>query len=269
MGAGEGHGGDRVTTAMDESGEQVAPRPGPGAERDELLRVAGAADARAALDAAESLVLVDGRATAWMALAELTYIGAVLTLFGPLVPARLPTAVPYLAFGALLVLSLVCRRAGGVQVKPLSPRMVGAAVAVFLVAIVAMIVFTIPESWFPAFLGLCAAGVVLTAVVRWVRSRRRGRHPGWRPGTEAFAVLSMLEAAGALTPDRLGARAGLDPATSDRWIERLRSDHAIMGGHERRRPLGRDWIRITDTGRERLARMRAELEQQAAGVPVG
>lgn len=238
--------------------------------RDHLLSVTSAADARATLVAAKSLVAVDGRATAWTALSQLGHMVAFISLFVVVDRDSVPLGVAFLVFLGLMILSQLSQRASGVQPKRPSGRVVVACFLGGFAAVAVSIALDLSRSWFLGVLAACAVGAVATPIVRWVRSIRVGGHERWRPGAEAFAILSLLDAAAAVTPDYLGSRAELSPATRDAWIDRLRAEHAIMGGHERRRPLGRDWIRITETGRERLARMRLELEHQAAAkVSVG
>lgn len=237
--------------------------------QDYLISVTRAADARAALSAAETLVIVDGRATAWTVVAQLLYLGAFIGMFVVVDPVSIPFEVTWLVFIGLLVLSQLCLRAGGVQPRRPRARVIVAGLVVFLALSVAYIGFNLPRSWFLGLLAMCAAVSVVMPIVQWLRSRRRSSLAGWGPGTEAFAILSLLDGAGAVTPDYLGSRAGLDQVTRDSWIDRLCAEHAIMGGEVRRRPLGRGWVRITETGRERLASMRLELERHAAvEVPV-
>lgn len=240
-------------------------RPGPVAPvRDHLLSVTSAADAGAALDASESLDVVESRAAAWTVLAQLLYIGAFITLFGAVGGIDVPVVVPYLGFLGLLLLSVGCTHVSGVQLKPPRGKVIVACLLVGVAAVIASVALDLADGWYPGFLVACAVGAVASQAVKWIWSWRRGSHPGWGPGTQAFAILTMLDGVRAVTPSYLVDRAGLDGATGDLWIERLRAEHLLMGGETRRRPLGRDWIRITDTGRERLARMRLELERQAA-----
>jgi hypothetical protein len=133
-----------------------------------------------------------------------------------------------------------------------------------LAAVAATIVLDLPASWFLGFLAACAVCAVAAPIVRWVRSSRSDGQRAWGLGTQAFAILTMLDRAQTMTPPYLLARAGLEPEAGALWIERLRAEHVLVGGRPRRRPLGRDWIQITQTGRERLASMRLELARQAA-----
>lgn len=233
-----------------------------------MLSVGSPAAARSALDAAESAVVVDGRTTAWNVLAALGNAGAFAAMIAILRRDDVPFFVAYLVFVALFVLSDICERASGVQRHPARGRVVVVALVVGLSAVAAMIVLDLPTSWFLGFLAACVLGAAVAPVLGWARSRGRGAPSAWAPGSEAFAILTLLDAAAAFTPVRLGARVGLDPQSTNWWIERLRAEHLLMGGRERRWPLRREWVQITQTGRERLALMRAELEDQAAGVPV-
>ena len=215
-------------------------------------------------------MFVDGRATAWSVLADLVHLGAFIGLMAMVGRDFVIVAGAFLVFVGLLVLSDICQRASGVQLRPERGRVMVAAVIVGFAVVAAAIVLDLRESWFLGFLAACAVGATMAPIVRWFRSSRSDGRRAWGPGTEAFAILTMLDRAQAMTPTYLLARAGLEPMAGELWIERLRADHLLMGGQARRGPLGPAWVEITHTGRERLARMRLELERQAAAeVPVG
>ena len=96
-----------------------------------------------------------------------------------------------------------------------------------------------------------------------------GEPTAWPPGAQAFALLSVLARVEAIAPDRLVGIAHLDAASGQEWLERLRAEWSVHGGGRRHPLVGDQLVGLTTSGRERLDRMRGELERLASGVPVG
>ena len=257
--------------------EPHAAEPGP----DYLLAVADPDDARAALDAADRLVLPDGRATAWLVADRLVsgawYIALLATALnqdtaGGDFPSTLLKVV--LAAGVLILLvDVACTRAAGVRPRRQREsrwswlaQVLGTAVVVFVLAGQSVDV--------RALVGVLGAGVLGYAaipVVRWLRATRRvgGERAPWPAGAQAFALLSLLARVEAIAPERLLGIADLDAASGQEWLERLRAEWSVHGGGHRHPLVGGQPVGLTASGRERLDRMRAELQQLASGVPVG
>jgi hypothetical protein len=258
--------------------DHLAGEPGP----DYLLLVATPHDARAALDAGERLVLPDGRGTAWLAADRLVtgawYVVLLATALGQdTAGGDFPSArlLVLLALGVpVLLLDLACSRAVGLR-----PRQVRASWwargAQGLAAGVAVFVLVNLGSSSVTWRGpVLAVGVLLYSsapVVGWWRASHRGGGAPveWPPGSQAFALLSVLARVEGVTADRLLTLNGLPPVNGDRWLDRLRSEQALYGGRRRHWVVGDTLVGLTAPGRERLDRMRADLERLAARVPVG
>ena len=256
---------------VDEPQPARAPsEPGP----DHLLGVSTPADARVALDAADRLVLLDGRATAWrvaerlaLALFALAVMAATGTGDGSLIGSWWLLGLGILP---VLLLSVLSSRTAGMTTS-LCPRWVDVLAWGVLVGVVFGWSQAEPATgWFGVLIVVAVLGYALVPAVAWgIATRRAGGVQGWSPGSQAFALLSVLDCAGSVAPERLIALAGLTPGNGDRWVERLRSEQSVTGGRRRHRVLGDQHVRLTPPGHERLRRMRGELERVAARAPVG
>ena len=257
--------------------EPQAAEPGP----DYLLTVAGPDDARAALDASDRLVLPDGRATAWLA-ADRLVTGAWYFVFMATLLAQdtaggdFPSLQLKLVLAAGVVVGLLdlgCSRMVGLRPRQTRESRWSWFAQVLAVALVVILVVSLDAD--PLLVGaVLAVGVVGYAavpVVRWLRASRRvrGEPVSWPPGAQAFALLSVLAGVEAIAPDRLVGIAHLDPASGQAWLERLRAEWSVHGGGRRHPLVGDQLVGLTASGRERLDRMRGELERLASGVPVG
>ncbi len=244
---------------------------------DPLLSVADPRGARVALDTAARLVLLDGRATVWQVVDRLATAGFYLTLLGAAAHLDTDRGSPTTAWWVVglaavlfLVVSGVCSRRVGMSLSGrerwLDVLAWGAVVAMVLWWVLAQ-----PSSRGVAVVpALLVVAFALVPVARWRRAIRRATGiEGWPPGVQAFALLSVLDRAGEVAPERLIALAGLTPVNGDRWLERLGAEQAVTGGRRRHWVLGDQRVRVTPPGHERLRRMRAELERVAAGAPVG
>ena len=257
--------------------EPQAAEPG----QDYLLTVAGPDDARAALHAADRLVLPDGRATAWLVADRLVsgawYVALLATALdqdtaGGDFPSTLLKVV--LAAGVLVILvDLACTRAAGVRPRrqwesrwSWLGQVLGIAVVVFMLASQSFEVRALV-----VVLGAGVLGYAAVPVVRWLRASRRvgGPSTAWPPGAQAFALLSVLARVEAIAPDRLVGVTHLDAASGPEGLERLRAEGSVHGGGRRHPLVGDQLVGLTASGRERLDGMRAELERLASGVPVG
>jgi hypothetical protein len=226
----------------------------PGAE---LLQVSGAADARAALDAARSIQLFDGRSAAWSVVRRSLWAGgAVISFLG----LQDSPVVPMLLLGfAVASLGVVAptwwaRRCGA---EPrMSPRLVAGAVG-FVVWLVIMLLFLVlGERWAldVVVVGPLALAYTFTPAVRagWVHLRTDPTR-AWPPGAEAFAVLAALEQVYWMHPDRLAAVVAMPADVTDTWVQAVRSVGALAD-----RTLA-----LSPAGRALLDRWRADLEQLA------
>jgi hypothetical protein len=251
--------------------DEAPPEPG----QDYLVGVADPAGARTALDTADRLVLLDGRATAWQVVDRLAMAG----FYGTLMVAAAYADGGYsttawwvvgLAAVLFLVVSSACSRRVGMT---LSGRERSLDVLAWGAVVVVVLWWALAERSSRGLVVVPALLVVAFAfapVVRWRRAIRRATGiEGWPPGAQAFALTSVLARAGAVAPDRLIALAGLTPVNGDRWVERLRAEQAVSGGRRRHWVLGDERVRLTPPGHERLHRMREELERVAAGMPAG
>ena len=183
----------------------------------------------------------------------------------------MPTWLVLVVLALVLVLQPSCARMVGLTPRA-SARWARWAGPVSWTALVAGFLAIGFDPWW--FVGLLTAGVLVhgaVPVVRWRRAVRRGASSEcrWPRGAEAFAILSILARADSVAPDRLSAIAGLEPAAGERWLHRLRSERSSSGGRRRHRLIGDERVGLTVPGRERLERMRADLERLAGQVPVG
>ena len=253
--------------------DEAPPEPG----KDYLVAVADPAGARAALDTAERLVLLDGWATAWQVVDRLAMAGFYVTLMVAAADAdadrgdsTLAWWVVGLAAVLFVLVSSVCSRRVGMSLSG-RERLLDVTAWGAVLAVVLWWSLVQPSSRGVAVVpALLVVAFALAPVVRWRRAIRRATGvEGWPPGAQAFALLSVLARAGAVAPDRLVALAGLTPVNGDRWIGRLRAEQAVIGGRRRHWVIGDERVRLTAPGHERLHRMREELERVAAGMPAG
>lgn len=243
--------------------------PGP----DHLLAVIGARDARAALDAAARVVLADGRVTAWTVASRVGSGAVFLLLVTAVLRDRLFSGSAFLlvmfAFVPLILLEVLADRAVGFTPRRGRGWHSLALPGAFAVFVIAYLVLEPGVGW---FIGVFAAAVVMHSavpLVAWARSGRAGGPVAWPAGSQAFALLAVLDLVEVIAPDRLVALAGLDPTPGRKWLERLESEQSLYGGRRRGRLRGDQRVGLTVAGRDRLHRMRAELERLAAEVPVG
>lgn len=170
--------GPLVDSRVDVRGAQGAVAHGP----DPLMHVEDPTDARAALEAAERTVLVDGRATAWTVAGRLATGAFYVTLSAAVLgdvsfeePWTLaPTWLVLVVLAPVLVLQLSCARMVGLTPRA-GARWARWAGPVSWTALVAGFLAIRFDPWW--FVGLLAAGVLVhgaVPVVRWRRAVHRG-----------------------------------------------------------------------------------------------
>lgn len=241
---------------------------------DHLLRVEDPAGARAALDAAERTVLVDGRATAWIVASRLATGAFYVALCAAVVRdvslhepwTFVPTWLVLAMLAPVLVLQLFSARVVGLSPRAGARWARWAGPVSWTVLVVGFLVVRFDASW---FVGLLAAGVLVGSaapVVQWRRAVRRAAtsERRWPAGAEAYAVLSVLAQARWVHPDRLPALTGLLPVRCDEWVTACAARGLVVPGT--RRVVFARGAEITARGRERLEEWTAELEARAAGA---
>jgi hypothetical protein len=229
----------------------------------DLLSVADAGAARQALAAARAVTLLDGRRTALWIAVRIATVGAV-ALWLHAVLADNDVYLPYYITGIAFFLAVGIAEDRFPVWWGARPALLGRSwpprVGLFAayVGTVYVVIQLGERSLADAIRVVVALGSVWALMP--LLTRRRRRHPAadWPPGSEAFALLSVLDRAWWVEPQRLGTLTELPPVIRDQWLDTIRSRGWVTGGRERR------WgspsrVEITSAGREQLRAWRRRL----------